>query len=475
MFGMKGKAMNDLRILDNIVEPLLDLLDDGIVVHDERRKIYLVNQATERITARKKKDIIGLDCHEAFPPDGLCGAACAFIGGGRKEEHRDHTVAFVDGHGESRRINVRSRPVVIDDRTRGVLAVIRDVTEIANLRQRLQRIQSFHGMIGVSSAIRELFQTIHSVGTSDYPVLITGESGTGKELVAGAVHAESRRKDGPFVPVNCGALPENILESELFGHVRGAFTGAIRDKKGRFELANGGTLFLDEVGELPFQVQVKLLRVLQEQVFERVGGEKPITTDVRIVSATNKNLRKMVADGEFREDLFYRLCVVPIELPPLRDRTEDIPFLVQKVLDDIRAESSKNISGLEDNAMQLLVNHTWPGNVRELINALQYASVRCESGAIKVEHLPHELRFGNTTSWNDVGSRDSRPPFPVTAFPVTESAIPNLAEQVKRGRTHLTPEKVDQALAQAGGNKVKAAKILGVGRATLYRFMGKKD
>lgn len=463
---MKDAVMDNPRILDNIVGPLLDLLDDGIVVHDEERKIYLVNQATERITGRKKEAIIGMDCHEAFPPDGLCGSSCAFLAQRKKEKERDHTVAFIDAFGESKRIRVRSRPIVIEEVKRGVLAVIRDVTEIATMRQRLQRIQSFHGMIGVSSAIRELFQTIHSVAASDYPVLISGESGTGKELVAGAIHGESRRKDGPFVPVNCGALPENILESELFGHVRGAFTGAIRDKKGRFELANGGTLFLDEVGELPFRVQVKLLRVLQEQVFERVGGEKPITTNVRIVSATNRNLRQMVAEGEFREDLFYRLCVVPLELPPLRDRTEDIPFLVQKVLDDIRAESGKGILGLEDRAMYLLARHPWPGNVRELINALQFASVRCDSDRIRVEHLPPELRFGSE------GSQETFQR-PNSALPGVEPPNPGYPEPMKRGRTYLTQEKVDLALAEAGGNKVKAAKILGVGRATLYRFMGK--
>jgi transcriptional regulator with PAS, ATPase and Fis domain len=288
-------------------------------------------------------------------------------------------------------------------------------------------------------------------------VLITGESGTGKELVAAAIHNESGRGAGSLVPLNCGALPENILESELFGHVRGAFTGAIRDKKGRFELADGGTLFLDEIGELSLPVQVKLLRVLEEKKFERVGGEKPISVDVRIISATNRDLREMVSEGRFREDLFYRLCVVPIKLPPLRDRREDFPYLVEHVLDRIRRESGKTVVSVSNAALDCLLAHRWPGNIRELINALQFASVRCTGEVIWPQHLPPEVRRTEN---------ERKPP----AVSHTETSGVS-GRPSKRGRAKLTPESVKNALSETGGNKVKAAQLLGVGRATLYRYL----
>jgi transcriptional regulator with GAF, ATPase, and Fis domain len=289
-------------------------------------------------------------------------------------------------------------------------------------------------------------------------VLISGESGTGKELVASAIHQESRRKGNPFVPVSCGALPDSILESELFGHVRGAFTGAIRDKKGRFELADGGTLFLDEVGELPSSFQVKLLRVLQEMRFERVGGEKSISVDVRIIAASNRDIRRMVQDGHFREDLFYRLCVVPIVLPPLRERREDIPFIVERILERVREETGKPIDAVANDAMDLLLDYSWPGNIRELINALQFAAVRCSQEEILPRHLPPEVSRA------------------IPAAPVADAApTPAAPEPSSRRRTKLTREAVEEAIEAANGNKVQAAKILGVGRATLYRFLSSEN
>ncbi len=465
---------NERRLLTGLtehgmVETLLDLLDDGVVVHDEQRKIYLANKVITDLTGQTRKDIVGKDCHEAFPPSGLCGSGCAF----RSDEdpdnsRREHEVTFVRPDGGVRKIAVRSTPIVIKERVMGVLALIRDLTELTDLRWQLNKRSEFHGLIGVSDAIAEVFETIRSVGPSDYPVLITGESGTGKELVAGAIHRESRRKAGPFVPVNCGALPENILESELFGHVRGAFTGAIRDKKGRFELAHGGTIFLDEVGELPLHMQAKLLRVLQEKTFERVGGEKSVRVDVRVVAATNRDLRQMIQDGLFRDDLFYRLCVVPIELPPLRDRQEDIPHIARSIVEKVGKETGKDIDGIDDRALEVMMVHPWPGNVRELMNALQFASVHCRGSKITAEDLPFELRSGGQ-------SRGSRPPTSLSR--VSSSAPPppvthglQVVQTHRRGKKRLTPQTVMEALDATGGNKLKAAKLLGVGRATLYRF-----
>jgi transcriptional regulator with PAS, ATPase and Fis domain len=267
--------------------------------------------------------------------------------------------------------------------------------------------------------------------------MVTGETGTGKELVAAAIHSESRRSRGPFVPVNCGALPEGVVESELFGHVKGAFSGAVRDKKGRFELAHGGTIFLDEVAELTRNMQVKLLRVLESGAFERVGGEKTITVDVRVISATNRNLKREIARKHFRQDLFYRLNVVPLEVPPLRERRGDIPLLLEYFLQESRKPGGK-VPQFAPEALALLKKYPWPGNVRELQNAVHYALARGERRVLGPGDLPPEIR----------------------------------EEGARRGpAVKLKAAAVQAALAQCGGNKVKAARLLGVGRATLYRFL----
>ncbi len=434
------------------LEQILDAMDDGIVVHDHQRNIFLFNRAAERITGYQRDEVLGANCHEVFAPDGLCGSNCMIDAGPGGPACTDGCkIAFRTKEGEDRRLSMNYGPAQMPEPSPpGVIATFRDITEVSRLRRKVKEKQSFHGMVGVSAAMKDVFRTIRQVTTSDYPVLITGDSGTGKELVANAIHNESRRSAGAFVPINCGALPENILESELFGHVRGAFTGAIRDKKGRFELAHRGTIFLDEVGELSTAFQVKLLRVLEEKQFEAVGGEKTISVDVRVISATNRDLRQLIKDGAFRDDLFYRLSVVPIHLPPLRDRTEDLPLLVKKIMDNIQQETSKTQLALDDEVMDLLLGYQWPGNIRELINVLQFASVRGDGERIQVRHLPPEVRSQRGAS----------------AYP----AAHNFAHP---RRNKLTEEMVQDALSQSGGNKVRAAQALGVGRATLYRFLAK--
>ncbi len=441
----------------------VDIQQSGILIHDENRRIFLVNDALLRITGRSRDDLIGRECQDVFPPDGLCGDNCSFCDGkGGVTEEMEYRFRFADARGKQKQLRVIARPLEMEPGKYGVVALVRDETEVSRLRTRLSGQKTFHHMVGVSPAIREVFGMIESVSHSDYPVLITGDSGTGKELVAAAIHRESGRRGGPFVPVNCGALPENILESELFGHVRGAFTGAIRDKKGRFELAGSGTLFLDEVGELSPPVQIKLLRVLQEKVIERVGGEKPIPVDVRIISATNRDLREMVGQGSFREDLFYRLCVVPMALPPLRERREDIAPLVVHFLERISRETGREFLQVDDGALECLLNHHWPGNVRELINALQFAAVRSTGEILRPEHLPPEVRFRPTTA-------RSTQPVPLTG---PGEGPPVSFPPTPRGqRVKLTMAMVEQALGETGGNKVRAARLLGVGRATLYRFL----
>ena len=295
----------------------------------------------------------------------------------------------------------------------------------------------------------ELYDTIGDLAEVEVPVLIEGESGTGKELVARAIHNLGPRSGQPFIPVNCGALPETLLESELFGHVKGAFTGAIRDKRGRFELADGGTIFLDEIGDVSPRMQVKLLRVLQEGTFERVGGERTTKVDVRVISATNRTLRDEIAAGRFREDLYYRLAVMPITVPPLRERKTDIPLIVMHFLQISNIRNSGPKIQLSENAMKVMIQYPWPGNVRELQNAIQYALVKVRGDVIDIEHLPPPL---------------------IQQFPL------GLVLPAQRKRRHkLDILSVRQALKESGGNKASAAKKLGVARATLYRFLELSD
>ena len=338
------------------------------------------------------------------------------------------------------------------------LGTVQDIT--AQMRAR----HSFAGIIGQEPCMVEMFETIKELTDLNVPVLIQGESGSGKELVANAIHDLGTRGGQPFVPVNCGALPEGLLESELFGHVRGAFTGAMRDKKGRFELAHNGTLFLDEVVDLPKPVQVKLLRVLQEGRFERLGGEKTQTVDVRIISASNRDLAQAVADGDFREDLFYRLKVVPIYVPALRQRRNDLPLLVEHFM-ELAAREGQYSDGISRDAMAVLVDYRWPGNVRELQSAIRYALIKSRGSTVQPGHLPREI------------IQES----PTTAPAIVAAAAPASALGVKSGAgegsarhpsaSKLDPQAILRALEQAGGNKVKAARILGVGRATLYRHL----
>lgn len=423
------------------LEGVLDNLTEGVIVHDKERRILFLNRAAEKITGYSREDVLGRDCHEAFGGP-FCGNRCSF-----QEAPPDsldqlyYPLNILTKKGESRRIEmvVTGRK---DDAGRfsGVIVLFRDVTELIGLRIRLGDLKGFAGLIGQDPKMLQVYGQIRDLGTNDYPVHITGETGTGKELVAAAIHDESRRGGGPFVPVNCAALPDGLLESELFGHVRGAFTGAVRDKKGRFELAHGGTLFLDEVADLPRFVQAKLLRVLQEGRFERVGDDKTTSVDVRLVSATNRDLKREMERGNFREDLYYRINVVPIYLPTLRKRKNDIPLLLEHFLEKAQ-EEGQNTRGFSKEALAVMMDYSWPGNVRELQSALRFALVKSKGRIIQPSDLPLELK-----KWQK--ERPSRGP-----------------------SRKLNPESVRAALAGSGGNKAKAARLLGVGRATLYRFL----
>ncbi len=321
-------------------------------------------------------------------------------------------------------------------------------------------VSPFPGLIGRSPAMERIFRLVENLEHSEATVLLTGDSGTGKEVLANAIHARSPRRGGPFVAVNCGALPAELLESELFGHVRGAFTGAVRDRAGRFEVAGGGTLFLDEVGDLPLALQVKLLRVLQERTFERVGESRPRTSDARIVAATNVDLRRAVQEGRFREDLYYRLRVVPIEVPPLRSRREDIEPLATFLLARVGARQGRALRFSPD-ALRFLLEHAWPGNVRELENALEYAVAVCKGQTILPEDLPGEIT---------AGTHDVPPPRTFTAVVTSRPSAPAHRAQPAEADA-VDAARIRGALEACHWRRHEAARVLGISRTTLWRRM----
>jgi PAS domain S-box-containing protein len=424
------------------LERILDNLKEGIIAHDVNRRIFFFNQEAERVTGYSREEVLGRDCHEVFGAP-FCGEHCNFCNDKPLlEDKEEYSVNTPTKNGEPRRVEM-SVTTMRDETGQvfGVLASFRDITDLFCLRIRTEQMTSYGNIIGRDSKMLQVFQQIRDVADYDYPVHIFGETGTGKELVASAIHNESRRGGAPFVPINCGALPEGLLESELFGHVKGAFSGAIRDKRGRFELADGGTIFLDEVAELSKSMQVKLLRFLQEGQFEKVGGEQTISVNVRVISATNKDLMKAVRQNNFRDDLYYRLNVIPIRIPPLRERKTDIPLLADHFLQEAGDRYQRHPLEVSKTALALMLDYSWPGNVRELQNTIQYAIVKSSGRVISRDDLPIEFRNKGTNP-------SKRGPAKKLDFGAVKSA-----------------------LLETGGNKARAARILGVGRATLYRFL----
>ncbi|MRS01671.1 sigma-54-dependent Fis family transcriptional regulator [bacterium] len=335
--------------------------------------------------------------------------------------------------------------------------VVQDISQInevfdnvAHVLSNVEARELFPHIIGSSAAMRNIFTQIIKVAPTDSTVLITGESGTGKELVASSIHEHSLRKDKPFIPINCVAIPEGLLESELFGHEKGAFTGATSQKKGKFEIADGGTVFLDEIGDMPMATQAKLLRALQEKIFERVGGNTPVQVDIRFIAATNKNLPQLIKEGRFREDLFFRLNVFSIVLPALRERREDISMLISYFLNN-----SQKTAKLSTRALQTLIGHNWTGNVRELKNAIERATIMSEDGMIDVQHLPASIK----ESTNDV-----------ILSPTRNGRLP-LDERISL----MEKEMIVSALKESGGIQVKAAGILGINQRSLWHRIKKHE
>jgi two-component system, NtrC family, response regulator HydG len=436
-------------------EKVMNTIMEGVVVLDPRGIILSVNQAMEEIIGYRQQELIGKPC--ALIKSDACfdalrpGKHCELFQHGLIR-HTRCSLARKDGS----LVHVVKNATLLKDNGGQVLGGIETFTDISEmmakervisrLRRELSQENGFQGILGKTPVMVQLFSLIASAAASEAPVIIYGESGTGKELVAGAIHRLSPRSQGPFIKVNSAALNEALLESELFGHVKGAFTGADRTRVGRFEAAHQGDIFLDEVGDLPLSTQAKLLRVLQEKVIEKVGDHRPLAVDVRVISATNQDLPRLMATGLFREDLYYRINVIPIHIPPLRERREDIPLLVDAFIERACLKNRKPITGISKEALDILLEHRWPGNVRELSNTVEYAFVLCQEGSIRPEHLPTQL------------SQTIPGPRPLNS----RASVPGDSDH---------KEVIVKAIKKAGGKKGEAARLLGVSRVTLWKWL----
>jgi len=426
-------------------------VSEGIFTIDKEWNIDSFNHSAERITGYSKEEVKGKKCWEIFKSN-VCRNGCHMettLKSGKRMDNKEITIR--NKKGNSIPIRVYSQPF-IDARqeTIGGIEMFRDITEIKVLSKHLEQRYSYENIIGNSKVMRNVYNMLEHVSQTDSTVLITGESGTGKELIARAIHLNSDHRTQPFMAVNCSAFAETLLESELFGHERGAFTGAVKTKPGRFELAQNGTLFLDEIGDLTSQVQVKLLRVLETRQYERVGGTKPLSMTARIIVATNKDLAKEIEEKRFRDDLFYRINVVNIHLPPLRERIEDLALLTEHFLETFRKKFKKKITHISPDAFEVLNKYYWPGNIRELENVLEHVFVLCNDETISTNSLPDWL-------------------------------VRNLQDEISQTQDTGSKETIKDAeklhiisvLERYGSDRITAAKILGIDKSTLWRKMKK--
>ncbi|MGD9855344.1 MAG: sigma-54 interaction domain-containing protein [Planctomycetaceae bacterium] len=458
----------DFRKAPQLLENIVDEMAVGLFTVDADGRFVSWNGGAERITGYLSDAVVGQPCHilegphckgfgtlaellrtDVSPPGGLCNQECKILS-------RDGREIFIHG-------NVR---LLFDPNSRivGAVGSFTDVTSlvqanerIAFLEEQTRELSGFERLGGRSPAMREVFRRLQLAADSDVTVFLSGESGTGKELAARAIHSHSTRRDKPFVAVNCSAIPETLLESELFGHVKGAFTGAVKDKTGLFAAAEGGSLFLDEIGDVSPLLQLKLLRVLQEREIQPVGDERLRNVNVRLITATNKDLKQLVSAGEFREDFYYRIHVFEIRLPPLRERREDGPLLVESFIEELAVTYGKSVSGIARDAMQCLMQAPWPGNVRELRNAIEHAFVTVNGTTISLLDLPDEVRSSDKLHVSHAAAstsqRDSRP-----------APLENLTQQQQ-----LERDRIVKALEETGGNKTAAAQRLGTSRVTLWK------
>ena len=428
--------------LNQYWKTVVDTIQDGVMIVSPEGTIVSVNRAFEEITGYRREEIVGQSCAtlnctscEIIRGEGRC-QWCAMFEKGRLRRQKCVLVRK-----DGRHVSVVKNASVLKDgagTVTGAVETMTDITDlidketqIATFRKELDAEDRFYGMIGISAQMQQVFELVANAAQSDAPVIIYGESGTGKELIARAIHEASQRGKRPYIKVNCAALNESLLESELFGHVKGAYTGAHRDREGRFELAHGGDIFLDEIGDLPLSTQVKLLRVLEEKVVERVGDHRPIAIDTRIISATNRDLPQLIAKGRFREDFYYRINVIPIHV------------LARSFFNRILLKSNKQIQGISNPALEALVRYSWPGNVRELKSAFEFAFVSCQGASITPENLPRHI----------LESRQEE----AGGVPVSAANLDDLKK-----------ERLLQALAASGGNQSEAARRLGISRTSVW-------
>jgi len=439
--------------INRYLKDIIGTMNEGLLLVAPDGTMLMVNKAFEELTGYKAEEVVGRPCTLLH-----CDACETTL----KKDEASWCSLFEKGQVVKKRCSIikkdgsclpviKNASLLKDDEglPLGAVETLMDISEVERLDQEVHHLShqleiknGFHGIVGSSPLMQKVYQVVQKAALSDAPVIIYGESGTGKELVARAIHLMGRRKDAPFVQLNCAALNEALLESELFGHIKGAFTGAYRHRIGRFEAAHEGDLFLDEIADIPLATQVKLLRVLETKQFERVGDHRPVTVDVRIITATNKDLQEMIHSTRFREDLFFRINVIPIHLPPLRERLEDVPLLVNAFVERLRERTGKRITGLSPEAMDRFMTYSWPGNVRELRSVLEYAFVIAEKGTIGLEQLPHPL----------------------------------VSEPSRRLSNSKEPEEkvaLIEALRKSNGNQSEAARILGVNRVTVWNRMRK--
>jgi len=423
---------------------ILESISDGVFTVDLEERITSFNRAAEAITGVSRREAVGCHCADVFRSS-MCGPDCplqATLRSGKPVIGRTGYIVNAEG----RRIPISVSTAVLRDAAGKVVGgaeTFRDLSEVEALRQDLQAPHRVGDLASRSPLMQRVFEVLPAVAASPSTVLITGETGTGKELLARTLHALSPRHHGPFVAVNSGALPDTLLESELFGYKAGAFTGAQRDKPGRFALARGGTLFLDEIAEVSPALQVRLLRVLQERTYEPLGSTRPVAADVRVIAATHQDLAARVREGRFREDLYYRVNVVRIELPPLRRRKEDIPLLVEHFVARFNRRQGRSIPGITAEALSLLMGHDWPGNIRELENAIERAFILCCEGPIHIPHLPREL--------------------------TAHSLPPDHGQPMRAAHAALDAQAIRSALERHAYNRLAAARDLGIHKTTLFR------
>ena len=463
--SMKTHELWDIRFFNQII----DTMADGLFTLNSDGQIISWNHAMERITGYGADEALGkgcnlLQCNRCFGKE--CPSdmkQCGVLKHGTSESKECH-VRHRDGYDIP---VIKSARAVRDenDAILGIVETLTNLTELNRMKKKAEdaerRLGEFHALgniIGKSQGMQEVFYAITAAADSRATVLIQGDSGTGKELVAGAIHYNGPLSQGPFIPVNCAALSETLLESELFGHVKGAFTGAHRDRKGRFEEAHGGTVFLDEIGELSPYMQVKLLRVLQEREIQRVGDSRKIKIDIRVLAATHKDIYQLTREGQFREDLYYRLKVFPIHIPLLKSRREDIPLLVRRFIDKNNERESMSIKNISRNAMEKLMEYPWPGNVRELENAIEHAFVLCTSQQIKTRDLPLEIR--EKRECLEIPSPRAVSPMPATG---------------ERSQPKLSREGLVTLLHECDWNKAEVGRRIGKSRTSVWKYMKKWD